>query len=861
MPMVGHRVAPRVWHGIAAVLVSLWIVASARGQELFVAGSPADCAIPVRYSFDRLRNDLKWAGVEVPLGALVDAHSSYTDTIDALAKESLPYVVQVRESVWSMPEAVRLTEAERVKLRARQKQMLSATTAAEDQLHAALAAAAPETSRAAVTSMRERRRLSALIEAMARQGAVMARQSYVPADAGASALAGLAQFKLSPELKASVLQAIDAAAPARTRAWTALGDPLQAAVAETLKAQAEQPATPPNSYMQPEIVQVDVKALADVAAVEMQLRRQIAEQVPSGMRGVVRGSYGGIATDLPACSEDRPALPGPSGMALHDVRNLSRLLVTLPQLDDATRKSVRELCATWVKQDEALADNAFDAGLAASTAQSTLYPSRDDNAPRRKSTDAPSDLPRAVLAREMMEKLTALTSLDWVKEGGTLPPDLRVPEEVPLIDQELFGMSPSKSPDQEVTASRQTSFWARWRSTQGMSPVPWHPEEVRDLVERLRLSDAQRIVAEQILADAQTQWTETVEPLSKPVLEATQATMGAGARDDEKSRTARIAVVEKQPQRRQAWAAADVVDAHIVKSLQQALGPTAPEGMTLLCVIDLGRQLDATLGGCMPLTWASAAYSSPNIVRVAMDLRGSAAEKASLVKAICAHGPDVTRAAAESRELALDLQDEFETLQRDLVVDRLRRNANREPGKPMIWGTPEERAAEAARFKQQNDHTAALLRKLKQLNDELCTALAQEIPDTIVTRLRARASIGSIQNLRSTDSQRAFAEATIARLPDGEALRETACVAMGPSLDAGDSWSLQVIDEIDRRMNMDAQPLDTSSSSPAIKRTQMAALVIRAAAQDRLAHAMARAALALPKESAQQVPMLWKYLN
>lgn len=801
----------------------------------------ATCALPVRYSFQALDNALRWNDIALPPEAVLAAHAKYADAVDALVAQSVPYAMPLVQGS-NMSNGVRITDAELTRLRAHQKRLRGATDAAEEQLFDALAAVpgaeAPMLQRLA--ALRARRALDRRIEGIQRRLAIVGAPAEVAGDAGSIMNSSVSWRALTAEQRALISEAIDAEREARLRAWTGAEAAIDASIGASVAAQRDAPdySRMGGGYMAPHVVQPEARTRAALRGAELSAMRAVIAAAPAGAAMAYRSRMRGSLLADRGPSPLRAALPAIAFDNSTNVSSIVQMLLRMPQFDDAARARIRPILARWIKEDSALEDqeaNGFTQALTAAGAATGWVEEQEDHGAR------------VALALTQLAELSKQLGVDWLRAGANIPVQRADLIAASPEDVRDFGLPAAPPPeDKDLPKRSVASGWGAFTSQLGMVPIPWQPGEWQELLDRLNLSPSQRLVAQQLLADADSAWKASVEPTAAE-LRALVASRPNNPESHAESLANARKTVAAQPKRRDAWRAAREVDAQLSSGLRSALGETAAEGRALLDVTEFIRLRDSAVKGVFHLGMAQSTSSVPDVIRAALDMRSSAEERAQLLIAISAQIAGSQDAEAALWEEAIAVQEAGEAFQL-FYEERIHSQE----------GTAREGAA-MEEFQTMGSALSAKVEKrmthIRSANADLLARASAALPTALADRWRRAVRIySSAPSLSYVVDDRLDLLFTLARIrPDAKPAAEA---AFEEALAPWEAWAEGVIDEIDRRADPAAATISLKWDGAPRKRIAMIEMAVRASLTDRMNQAMYRIANSLPAEDARRIPRL-----
>jgi hypothetical protein len=386
-------------------------------------------------------------------------------------------------------------------------------------------------------------------------------------------------------------------------------------------------------------------------------------------------------------------------------------------LDDAARDEIRRIGRAWVKDDDALIDDAMK---------------RMVETGKRTGLSAQRDA-RMAQARQ---QFAAVKGLEWLAVTDRMPSwPLEGLTEADDADVREFGRG---------SGARVAAAYARMEKLPEGFPPGWSADSESQLADLLRLDDAQRAVLASVVADARARWEAEVRPLVVAAAPVGARQMvydeAALAKLDEAMRRSHDAMVK-------AWSAATAIDDATFDALRAGLGERFDAGgLALARAARESRRFREFSFRPEPRT----VMLADRILSTPVTAQGRAAAIAATAPLI--PGWIDTLRAAHAASLALDASQ---------LATRGQRAQPRVVGEPTGEPDPSVAAAEQAKDELRTRSAAA-------------DAVAQRIEDAVVAALagedqaRMRQSLALMHGQGGVHDLRPFwrgVDATIAALP------------------------------------------------------------------------------------------------
>ncbi len=521
--------------GLRARLATLVICVVAA----IAASAAAQVPIPGSMSVGHVLSLLSRAGVRLGPEAFLAASEAYVDGFEeALAKaikEGGPPYLLFAGGMGTIPSVAELKHLHELEAR-----VFAAENGLRQRFFDAIAEAASPEDRTIIESLRTR---IALIQAEQRmQGDLSVSHYRCPDDLGAWLLARLDQSASEEAFRHAALIAAtngDArfAALVAARAGILARQLAIAKDAEARRAGGNPPEPGEGDRLVHDVGDFTPGG-ADgtrLLAVQLDMYRQVRHDLTESEAAAIRTFWVPRMLGITSAPRFLPRLPVGSHQIAPFVTEFNRC----NGLDDASRERVREIGRAWIKDDDAIIDQAMDRLVSGG-----------------KLLDVTSD--REARARKACDALAAIKGLEWLADPLPEWP----PDPLPVVDADAkeFGQS-------LLTLGRPKPGDGEEESLAPGLPVGYSRRNELAFADLLQLDETQRVVLATVLVDARERWSKEVQPLiAEAAPEDTRLAMGKMTAAILDARKARIEARVK------AWEAATALDEATFSALEAAFG-------------------------------------------------------------------------------------------------------------------------------------------------------------------------------------------------------------------------------------------------------------------------------------------------
>ncbi|MFO0783099.1 MAG: hypothetical protein U0636_05400 [Phycisphaerales bacterium] len=758
---------------------------------------------PARIAVSAWQDMLKWYGVEVNPATFDQAMHAYVEAMDAVLTDCMPFAAQLADA-GGMNRPFDLTPDELSRLATHQKRMVGVAAAAEDALFTTLDAApglTPE-ARARLAIMRRACAVRRAADAVQVRELLQGNRFTMWPSAGMPDR--LVSMNQPLEVRAAFAAALDASAEARIKAWQAVAPAVDAAVAKTLERVAELHIPKPGAmYLEHPL---PTRVLVEAWKAEMAALKPALATLPPAEALLVcsrSGVFQWLRTD-----EDRqlPGLPAGYNRLPSTVDLICSSVLAAQEWPADVRSQIEAICADWMRQDAALQEQEVVQRVERSmAAQAGLVPDGDDVAPVGGKGAGAARAARTALAGRMLQQLSALSQLPWLKTGEAVP-------------------RPQVAARPQSDERRQAPFSAD-KLNRYMVPEAPSKLEQGDLLDRMRLTPEQRAVAELIFADLERDVGARTKEIAQAMKESRERD-GANPSDPDPSAVAAGMRVKRHAERRECISAVVQMVAQAFAKLREAIGAKDATGQAWLTLAEAVwvRDLTTTRNPFYTVGfWTN--QGPPDPADVAMGIRGAPDERAAVQRAVAAQWGDMREVEQQAIMRSLALQEAMEASM-----------ANPEPRD----------LDDAAREKWYQEFVVrigAIWAAGQQLVDDLRTNNARVVygacaalPPALADRLQRAMRLAGHVTLVQADWKRVNEMARLERTsPELVAQAER---AMDPELTAWETFACQFLDRMDVVVPATAPPQSDAAKEAIARRAGVVRCLLAPAQADHITLAL-----------------------